>query len=149
MRGVLVSRPSLDLLAQNLLQDLENTAMKFNDVGVTNLERKASYPKVDISEDNDCVYIEAAVPGLTKDEVDVHFHEGSLTISGSSQHATNRQYGTKEVSRSKFSRVFNINEEYVDPTTISAEVKNGLLTIVIDKREEVKPKQPLKIAVKG
>jgi len=101
---------------------------------------------VDIREDENHFYVAAEMPGMKKDDIDVTLEAGVLTISGekkletahekSDWHIQERRYG-------KFSRSFTLPSA-VDETKVNATLKDGVLTITLDKREEVKPK---KIAV--
>lgn len=101
---------------------------------------------VDIREDEDHFYVSAEMPGMKKDDIEVTLEAGVLTISGEKKmesqhekcdwHIQERRYG-------KFSRSFTLPSA-VDESKVNATLKDGVLTITLDKREDVKPK---KIAV--
>jgi len=96
---------------------------------------KGSYPKVNVINNDTDVTIEAAIPGLDKEDVTVQVTEGVLTIQGTSnQHVDtkNSQYVKREIKRSAFQRSFRLGEN-LDENNISGEYDNGILTLVIPK----------------
>ena len=103
---------------------------------------------VDIWSDADHIYLEAEMPGLTKDDVEISVESGVLSIKGQksreeikedhTHHLEERYYGS-------FNRSFTLPST-VDPEKVQATLKNGVLRVVLDKREEVKAKR---IEVKG
>jgi HSP20 family protein len=103
---------------------------------------KGSYPKVNVINQEDSVLIEAAVPGLEKEDISIEISEGVLTICGNSnQIHDSKNYVHREIKRSSFSRSFRLDEN-LEADKIFAEMKNGLLLLSIPKRkpEEILPK---------
>ena len=99
---------------------------------------QGSYPKCNVVNFDDKVEIEAAIPGLGKDEVDVSIVDGVLTIKAESnqrEDVTEAQYVEREVKRSAFARSFTLGEN-LDETAITAKQENGVLTLTIPKRQE-------------
>ena len=100
---------------------------------------KGSYPKVNITDFNDKVTITAEVAGLTKEEVDIDYKDGVLTISGNK--ANNDQDldgGTivhRELKRSAFKRSWTVNQDLLDCTKAKAKFSNGVLELTIPKLE--------------
>ena len=81
------------------------------------------------------VEIEAAIPGLKKEEVLVEVVQDVLTIKASSnqrKEVKESQYVKREVKRSAFSRSFHLHEN-LDETGITASHKDGILTLTIPK----------------
>jgi HSP20 family protein len=79
--------------------------------------------------------IEAAIPGLTKEDVSVEIAEGVLTIQGSSNQRTdveNSQYVKREIKRSAFQRSFRLGEN-LDENNVTGQYDNGILTLIIPK----------------
>jgi len=78
--------------------------------------------------------IEAAIPGLTKDDISIDVKEGILSISGSSVNADKEskpvEYMYREIKKSSFQRSFSLSDR-LDQTSTSARVDNGILTISI------------------
>ena len=96
---------------------------------------KGSYPKVNVINNDTDVTIEAAIPGLDKEDVTVQVTEGVLTIQGTrNQRADteNSQYVKREIKRSAFQRSFRLGEN-LDENNINGEYDNGILTLVIPK----------------
>jgi len=97
-------------------------------------------PAVDIYETDQGLTLVADLPGVDKDGVSVKVEENMLTIRGK---VTPRQY--KQVTWNEFElmdyyRQFELGE-LVDQAKISAEMKNGVLTLQLPKAEKAKPKQ--------
>ena len=114
------------------------------DVGVS--FNQGAYPKVNIYEHDDNISILAEIPGLDKKNVSVDVEEQVLTIKGD-KHGLSFGDGkciTRELKQSAFTRSFNLGE-YLDGTKVSAEFKDGILTVSIPKKE---PEQPKKHSVK-
>lgn len=102
-----------------------------------------SYPKVDVTDHEDKIQIEAEIPGLSKKEVAVDLEEGILSISGSKREAKSdneKKFIRRELKRSSFKRSFKLNESF-DQTKIRADFKDGILIVDIPKREPEKPKK--------
>ena len=104
---------------------------------------KQSFPKVDIIDYDTEIEIEAEIPGLTKEDVDVSINENILTISGNSSNETQSnsklKYIRKELKHSSFRRSFTLSEN-IDINRLKAKFENGLLKIKLPKFEPVKPK---------
>ena len=107
---------------------------------------QGAYPKVNVYEYDDKIGIIAEIPGLDKKDVSVDVEDGVLTISGD-KHGFDSDGGkciTRELKQSAFKRSFNLGE-YLDGKNISAQFKDGMLSISIPKKE---PEQPKKTFVK-
>lgn len=97
-------------------------------------------PRVDVTEDNDNLYVEADLPGIDKKDVKVSVTGDVLTISGErkvEQRDENKNYYRIERSSGSFSRSFTLPAE-IDSEKISAEFKDGVLKITMPKTEEAK-----------
>ncbi len=98
---------------------------------------------VDILEDKDHVLLKAELPGVNPKEVNISVEDNVLTISGEKklEHEDKKDnYVRVERYYGKFSRAFTL-PPYVDPAQISAEYKDGVLTVTLPKRPETKPRQ--------
>tara|TARA_R100001594_G_scaffold102628_1_gene137338 strand:- start:1369 stop:1893 length:525 start_codon:yes stop_codon:yes gene_type:complete len=96
---------------------------------------QGSYPKCNVLNFDDRVEIEAAIPGLSRSDVDVEVIEGVLTIKGESNQRSgveDSQYVKRELKRSAFARSFRL-EDNLDETKITGEYANGVLTVTIPK----------------
>jgi HSP20 family protein len=97
---------------------------------------------VDAYETESAFVIEARVPGVNPDDLDITVTEESLTIKGRfalAEDAPERQWLARELWYGDFSRVLTLGSA-VDVNKVEAGFKNGLLTLTIQKREEIKPK---------
>ncbi len=100
-------------------------------------------PSVNIKENDKEVIIEVAAPGLTKKDFEVSVENNTLTISAHKEvekldEGTN--YVKKEFGYENFQRSFTLPEEVFDVENIKATYKNGVLELVIPKREEQQKK---------
>jgi HSP20 family protein len=100
-------------------------------------------PAVDIMESGDDFRISFDLPGIDREDIDVSIAGNVLTVKGEKKadkkNEKSKVYRTESWSGS-FQRTLSLPES-IDPEKVSAEMKNGVLTIVAVKREEVKPKQ--------
>jgi HSP20 family protein len=99
-------------------------------------------PLVDIIEDDKEYLIKAELPEVRKEDVKVSVEDGVLTISGERKHEA-EENGAKvhRVERvyGLFSRSFTVPES-ADASKVSAEFKNGVLTVHLPKDEKAQPK---------
>ena len=96
-----------------------------------------SYPKCNVLNFDDRVEIEAAIPGLTKEDVLVEVADGVLTIQAESNQRVDvedSQYVKREVKRSAFARSFRLGDNLVEDD-ISAAFENGILTLTLPKAQ--------------
>ena len=103
---------------------------------------------VDIWDDADHIYLEAELPGIKKDEIDISVENGVLTIQGEKKHEEIKKDHTHHIQEryyGSFSRSFTLPST-VDPDKVEATIKDGVLRVTLNKREEVKAKR---IEVKG
>tara|TARA_Y100000296_G_C5097442_1_gene218131 strand:+ start:179 stop:682 length:504 start_codon:yes stop_codon:yes gene_type:complete len=96
---------------------------------------RGSYPKVNVVNNTDNIVIEAAVPGLSKENIKVEVEDGILTISAESNQNTevqSSQFVKREIKRSAFRRSFNLDEN-LDQEKIQGGCEDGILTLTIPK----------------
>lgn len=101
------------------------------------------FPPLNITENEDDLSVRAELPGVDPKELDISATPDSLTLRGERKvppvgqevnyHQRERQFGT-------FRRVINLPTR-INTGKISASYKNGILTVVLPKAEDVKPKQ--------
>lgn len=152
MRGLIKvsSSDPLDLF-EGVLRDFENSLGKRRNQGINAILDKESYPRLNVSQDEDRAYIEATVPGLSKEDVGVEYKDDKLCITGSAKQASKastRQYVHHEIKSGRFERCIGLDSSIFDPDSISASMENGILTVLIEKRSEAKPQKPKQIKVK-
>jgi HSP20 family molecular chaperone IbpA len=103
-------------------------------------------PRADIIENQDEMILYADLPGVEPGDVDVRFENGELVIHGKcAPRQEGADYLLSEYGIGDFYRAFTIGEA-IDNNKISAELKQGVLTVHLPKSEKVKPKR---IAVKS
>lgn len=92
-------------------------------------------PAVDVSEDDSAFTLIADLPEVKKEDAHVMVKEGMITISGERKRETGKKkFHRVERSYGKYTRSFQVPEA-VDPAAISAEVKDGVLTVVMPKSD--------------
>ncbi|ADK80812.1 Hsp20/alpha crystallin family protein [Sediminispirochaeta smaragdinae] len=100
-------------------------------------------PAVDITETNDAFKVMLDLPGVNRKDVDVSIAGNVLTVKGEKKEEKKRE-GAKlyrsESWNGSFQRTLSLPDG-VDPDKVSAAMADGVLTITLAKREEVKPKQ--------
>jgi len=102
-------------------------------------------PPVNILEKEDQFVVEVAVPGVEKGDINIEVNDNLLTISREKAETANENEGTestvkftrKEFSFNSFKRTFTLPET-IDTNLISASNTNGILSIVLPKKEEAK-----------
>lgn len=99
-------------------------------------------PLADIYEDDDALTLRFELAGVDPAHVDIRFENGVLTLRGERKmEAEEKQenYHRVELSYGTFTRSFTLPAT-VDAEKIKAESKNGILTVVLPKRPETKPR---------
>lgn len=97
-------------------------------------------PRVDVTEDNDNLYVHADVPGVDKNDIKVNLVGDVLTISGEKkieQKDETKNYYRIERNFGAFSRSFTLPSEIITDK-ITADYKDGVLKITLPKTEEAK-----------
>lgn len=117
--------------------------------GEEDLSLGAWAPAVDIYEDEEKIVLRADIPGIKAEQINIKVENNTLTLSGERRfekevkkedyHRVERQYGV-------FSRSFTLPGT-VDFDKIRAEHRDGVLELVLPKREESRPKQ-IKVQVR-
>lgn len=99
-------------------------------------------PAVDIYEDSTGITLKADLPGVSRDRLDVQVDGNNLTIEG--QAAIDMPEGMEalyaDVNATRFRRSFTLSNE-LEADKISAEMKNGELTLHLPKRAELQPRK--------
>ena len=113
--------------------------------------KSLTVPAVNITENKEDYKLSVAAPGLKKDDFKIDVEGNMLTISSEKE---NRQepkegerYSRREFSYQSFQRVFELPVHVVDAEHIQAKYENGLLHLVIPKKEEAKQRPPRMIQI--
>ena len=111
------------------------------------LERLAAHgpqgwaPAVDLCETQDAFLFTVELPGLTRDQIRIDVHDNKLTLQGRRDARVScDQYHQVERGHGEFSRAFALPPT-VDPQQISADLHQGVLTIVIPKTPDRGPRR--------
>jgi len=100
-------------------------------------------PSVDIYETENDLVLKADLPEVAEKDIDIHVANNMLTVRGErkfEQKVKEENYLRVERAYGSFSRSFSLPNS-VDTEAIKAEYKNGVLTVVMPKRAESRPKQ--------
>ena len=103
-------------------------------------------PSFDVKENKDGYVFRADLPGVKEDDLEIALTGNRLTISGKREQEKHEQgdtYYASERSYGSFSRAFTLPDG-TDGENVKAELKNGVLQVVVPKKPEV---QPRKIAI--
>jgi HSP20 family protein len=100
-------------------------------------------PALDIYEDKENFIVKAELPGMKREDINVSFQDGMLSISGERKGETKHE--DAEVHRTerffgRFQRAVTLPAP-VAPDKVKAQYKDGILTVTLPKTEEAKPKQ--------
>ncbi len=109
-----------------------------------------SLPAVNVKETDDDYIIEVAAPGMNKKDFKISFNNNILTISSEikdEKEEKDDNYTRKEFSYQSFQRSFTVPDNMVNGDKISAKYNEGILNIVLPKREEVKPQPEREIKI--
>jgi len=108
-----------------------------------------SVPSVNIIEGKEVFKIEVAAPGLKKDDFKIDIQNNVMTICSEKENKIEEEsekYLRREFGYSKFCRRFSLPLS-VESDKISASHSEGILTIVLPKREEAKEKGPRSVEI--
>lgn len=100
-------------------------------------------PAIDIYESDDDFLVKVDLPGMEKSDIDVSIHDGTLTIKGEKKlekDFQDKSYVRAERYQGSFTRSIDLPSE-VETDKVKASYTNGVLELLIPKKEEAKPKQ--------
>ena len=120
--------------------------------GMSNFsDTNTTIPAVNIKETTNNYEVEVAVPGMEKKDFKVVLEGNSLTISSekttSGEQNEAAKYRSREFSYESFSRTFTLQKEVVDTENIQAKYEQGVLHLLIPKKEQAKEKEPKRIEI--
>jgi HSP20 family protein len=101
-----------------------------------------AFPQTNIHETDDAFHLELIVPGRTKEDFKIQVEEGLLTVSFDSKNESPSEDGYKTIRREfeykSFKRSFSLDDK-VAVDGIQAKYENGVLKLLLPKKEESKP----------
>ena len=101
-------------------------------------DRRMAYPPLNLSNDDEHIYVRAEVPGVSMGDVELTLTDKTLVMKGE-RNVPEGKYFRQERQRGVFHRVINIAVP-VDRDKVTASMKDGVLTVVLPKSEEIKPR---------
>lgn len=135
---------------ENMRRDMERL---FEDVFEPTGRRRRWWPKpseegiivpnINVYDRKNEIVIKAELPGVEKDDIDLTITKDSITLKGESkkdEEVKEEDYYSREISYGSFTRTVALPAE-VDSEKAKATFKNGILDIVLPKREEAKPRE--------
>ncbi len=102
-------------------------------------QKRTAYPPINISDDDENIYVRAELPGVNMKDIDVTLSGTSLIIRGERKSEEGR-YFRQERPTGSFQRVINLNTK-INRDEVKATMRNGLLQVILPKAEELRPKQ--------
>ena len=105
-------------------------------------------PKVNTLEGEHAYHIMVDLPGIKKEDINIDLNDNILTIYGSreyKQETKKEDYYKIESSFGKFQRAFSLPEN-IDTENISASSDNGVLEIVVPKKQQIENKKKISIS---
>ncbi|MEW6661375.1 MAG: Hsp20/alpha crystallin family protein [Bacillota bacterium] len=130
---------------QNLRNELNRVfADSFSRLPFTGTEGTYQWaPAINVSETDNEIIVEAEMPGVKQDNINISVTKQSLRISGEVASFTEEREGANFVRRERrtgrFDRSFTLPAA-IDPDNVKATYRHGVLHIVLPKAEDVKPR---------
>ena len=128
------------------MQDQMNRLLNLSwnhDLSSEDIKEGLWQPAVDIYETADSIVIKAELPDVDQKDIDVRIEESTLILKGERKHAdevVKENYHRIERYFGAFQRSFSLPTS-VDQEKVEANCEKGILTIILPKKEETKPKQ--------
>jgi HSP20 family protein len=134
-----------DLAPWSAFRDLEDEVSRIFGSWTRDLDRPTGTwaPAVDVKETDESYTIEADLPGVNKDDIELTVLDNALTIKGerkSEEETKEKGYRRVERRYGNFQRSFHVPGGF-DAGKVSANFDKGVLRVTLPKREESKPKQ--------
>ena len=137
----------MNMTVWNPFREMENMFERYNRAGGRGQDTDLGFadwtPTVDIEESDNFYLIRADVPGVDKKDINVHMDKGVLSITGEKHEEKETGKGTKrhrtERYSGSFARRFTLPGS-IKADKIDASYKDGVLSLMIPKAEEAKPK---------
>jgi HSP20 family protein len=101
------------------------------------------FPLINITEDDNKLYLRAELPGVKPDELDISATGDSITIKGERKIPPENEksiYHRREREAGSFSRIINLPTQ-IDTTKVEARSADGVLTLLLSKAESAKARQ--------
>ena len=131
----------------NIFDDVFNRSIS----DVMGSDFSVTVPSVNITEEKDNIKLELAAPGMDKNDFNISIDKDQLIISAEkekqSEEKEENKWTRKEFNFSSFKRSFHLGED-INIEKIDASYENGILKLVLPKKEEAKETLPKSIEIK-
>jgi HSP20 family protein len=101
-------------------------------------------PRINLSSDGDNLYVEALLPGVAADELDMTVQQSTLTIAGErkthDENQAGRTWHRRERGEGRFLRTIELPVD-IDPGRVTAKYRDGILHVTLPKAEAARPKK--------
>lgn len=137
------SLPSFSSWVDNLFESGMGTGF------LSNFNTGMTLPAVNIKENAEEFFLEIAVPGMKKSDFNIDVDNKILSISSETKEENEQKeenYTRREFGYSSFKRTFTLPET-IESDNISAQYKEGILTVHLPKKEEAKEKPAKRISI--
>ncbi|MGV8074112.1 MAG: Hsp20/alpha crystallin family protein [Syntrophobacteraceae bacterium] len=129
--------------------DMERLFSGVTASGVTRYSDPTSgvFPALNVLEDGDKILIEAELPGIKPEDLDISVMGNTVTLMGERKPdgAESAGYHRKERQSGKFHKALTLPYE-IDPEKVEAHCQDGVLSLTLPKAEHAKP---IKIQIAG
>lgn len=114
----------------------------FPATGVRSPFTRAGFPALNAWEDKEGFYVEAEVPGLTLEDLEIFVKGNELTITGERKvpNLAEGHVHRRERGEGKFARGLRLPTD-VDADKVQARLRDGVLTLMLPKAENAKPRK--------
>ncbi|MCG8066669.1 MAG: Hsp20/alpha crystallin family protein [Candidatus Thiodiazotropha taylori] len=123
-------------------KDVATTESKSVQEQKSGAQEPAIRPPVDIFEDETGITLQADMPGVSRERLDVHIDSDGLSIEGKAEipMPEGMEAIHADVRSTRYQRSFSLSGE-LDGSKIDATLKDGVLTLRIPKREQFQPRK--------
>jgi HSP20 family protein len=143
VRGVWPSRPSFESYTADF-DELRSEMLRLLDaVGPAGAADAGVFPPLNVSQDDDTVFVRAEVPGIKAEDLEISVVRNRLLLAGRREIPREHErvsYHRKERPEGAFRRAVALPAE-VDPEQVEARYTDGILTLSLAKAEQAKPRQ--------
>lgn len=144
----LATMPLLPWMLRDPIQEIENQFNRFFNFSLQRWpERKGGFlrgawsPDVDVVDAKDSIHVRADIPGIKKEDLEVSIEGNNLIIKGEKKQESEikeKDYFKSERFYGMFNRVVSLPSE-VDSAKVQASYKDGVLELILPKKESAKP----------
>lgn len=132
----------LALIQERMNKLFEDTLARFHGTEEPSIPTQW-YPAVDIYETPESIVLQAELPGMNQEDISVEVRENALILKGErsrDKEIREENYHRIERAYGPFQRAFTL-PGIVQQDQVKAKYKDGILEIILPRKEEIKPKQ--------